>query len=231
MRLLLASLNPLSKFQRRKISWSRFGAVAYVTADKRRVVLQHLVCEPPSGEWILSKPHVVSEVTETHSNAYLTCVSWSQTGDQLAICDSHGRISIHATPVVNCALNRLALSRRSTVDPEDDFGSVVGWTWWQERGQTYLNRPASRKDGQWTFTVVPQASHGPKLQKAALFCVSRRGTVNVLYQDKDNRWAEMPMELEPSTRSTKIVTHATFCVDRTNNVGQSVKVSPHSYQR
>lgn len=61
-----------------------------------------------------------------HGNIDLVHLSWSHTGNELAIVDRLGRISIYTLSV---AINRFNISRRCNVDSEDDLGAVVGMTW------------------------------------------------------------------------------------------------------
>ena len=117
-----------AKATQRKVAWSKTGAIAYVTADGHQVILQHLLCDPESGEWQLSKPTFIDDVAATHQQATIVHLSWDHPSDYLAVVDSFGRTSIYTCLY---ALNCVTVRRKGTFDPEDDLGSIVGLTWLQ----------------------------------------------------------------------------------------------------
>lgn len=110
----------------RKLSWSKIGCISYISSDARKVILQHLLRDPINGRWELSKENVVDDISRWHGQIDLVHLSWSHTGNELAIVDRLGRTSIFGVYV---AINRINVSRRCTVDPEDDLGAVVGLMW------------------------------------------------------------------------------------------------------
>ena len=76
----------------------------------------------------MSKEHVVEDVPAAHNDRQLVKLSWSHMGNELAIVDVYGRISIYSVQFMPL-INRLALTRRCTSDQEDNMGAVIGLTW------------------------------------------------------------------------------------------------------
>ena len=74
----------------------------------------------------MSKEHLVDGVTAAHSEHQLVHLSWSHHGNELAIVDVFGQISIYSGFI---AINRLNLYRRAVYDPEDHLGAIIGLTW------------------------------------------------------------------------------------------------------
>ena len=100
--------------------------MAYVQGDDRSVVLQHIFCDPRDGLWNVSKQYPLDEVRAAHGDNDIVHLSWSRMGNELAIIDLVGRISVWT---VFLATNRLTIMRRTVQDPEDNLGSVVGMMW------------------------------------------------------------------------------------------------------
>lgn len=207
----------------RQVAWSRHGAIASLTADKRGVALQHLTCDPQSGQWRLSKAYIVDDVAAAHGDVDLVHLSWDHNGNFLAVCDIEGRISIYILPTLNLVINRLMAFRRGGLDPKDDLSAVAGLAWLPEDQLKSFNaRPAVQKDGRWTYTMVQLPVSGPKsiLQKPALLVTTRSGRVRMLSAEKD-RWIETSAELEAFGRQTASVTHAAFYVDKASGPGKT----------
>lgn len=95
--------------------------------ESRSVYLQHLICNPHNGQWELSSLYSIDDLGASHGESDLVHLSWSHSGTDLAVVDIAGRVSIHA--VYGAAMNRLAVSRRALLDPEDDLASLVGFMW------------------------------------------------------------------------------------------------------
>lgn len=110
----------------RKIAWSKIGCLAYLSKDRRSVILQHLACEPSTGQWTLSKQYPLHDIRATHGAIDLVHLSWSHLGNELAVIDVLGRISVH---MMVLALNRMTCVKRCNQDPEDDLSSAVGFMW------------------------------------------------------------------------------------------------------
>ena len=84
------------------------------------------MCDSSNGQWRLSKEHLVDGVAALHSEHQLVHLSWSHHGNELAIVDAFGQISIYSVYV---AINRLSLYRRTVPDPEDHLSAIIGMTW------------------------------------------------------------------------------------------------------
>ena len=74
----------------------------------------------------MSKEYLVDGVATAHSEHQLVHLSWSHHGNELAIVDVFGQISIYS---VFIAINRLSLYRRCVFDPEDHLSAIIGLTW------------------------------------------------------------------------------------------------------
>lgn len=90
------------------------------------------MCDISNGQWRLSKEHSIDGVVNAHSEHQIVHLSWSHHGNDLAIVDAFGQISIYS---VFIAINRLSLYRRCLLDPGDHLSAVVGLTW------LHLDRP------------------------------------------------------------------------------------------
>ena len=119
-------LQRLLQFRCRKIAWSKLGCIAYVAKDGRAVNLRHLVCNSKDGRWNLSEENLADEASVVLSEHDIVHLSWNHTGNDLAFVDVYGQISIFTIVI---ALNRLTVSRRCIIDPEDNLGAVVGYLW------------------------------------------------------------------------------------------------------
>ena len=90
------------------------------------------MCDSTNGQWRLSKEHLVDGVATAHNEHQLVHLSWSHHGNDLAIVDAFGQISIYSVLI---AINRLILWRRCDLDPEDHLNAVIGLAW------LHLDRP------------------------------------------------------------------------------------------
>lgn len=84
------------------------------------------MCDSSDGQWRMSKERLIDGVTTAHSEHQLVHLSWSHYGNELAIVDGYGQISIYSIII---AINRLSLHQRHVLDPEDHLNTVVGLTW------------------------------------------------------------------------------------------------------
>lgn len=98
----------------------------HISVDSCDVILQHLLCDPSNGQWGLSKQYVLDEVRNIHREGELVHLFWNHTGNELAVFDISGRMSIYAVMVTT---NRVSALRRCSVDPEDSLGAVIGAMW------------------------------------------------------------------------------------------------------
>lgn len=202
-----------------KLVWSRNGCIAYITRDGCNVVVRNLMCDSSDGQWRMSKEHLVDGVATAHSEHQLVHLSWSHHGNELAIVDAFGQISIYSLFI---AINRLSLYRRCGLDPEDHLSAVVGLTWLHLDRPSYFPKPMLKAQNQWNFTVLQQRLLGPRNpyqqannpQKAALVAVTRSGMIRVLYQGQDNRWQDFKSESENVASPSELLTHATMCPEK-----------------
>jgi hypothetical protein len=69
---------------------------------------------------------------------------------------------------------------------------------------------AAKLNGRWGYSPFRRRPIGPfhPASKAALVCVTRGGLMKLLYQNPDNRWAEISAELKTTAYSDRILTHA-----------------------
>jgi mediator of RNA polymerase II transcription subunit 16 len=116
----------------RKIAWSKLGCIAYISQDSLAVYIRHLRCRPSDGKWVLSEDTLLNQVTDAHGGYPLIHLSWNESGSDLAIADSAGRVSIFA---ISMAMNSFGGSRSAMIDPDDDGNQVVGMLWLN------INRP------------------------------------------------------------------------------------------
>ena len=125
----------------RKVAWSRIGCLAYLSNDNRSVILQHLICDPHTGQWNLSKQYQIHDVRSAHSDTDLVHLSWNHSGSEIAVVDVVGRISVH---MVLLAMNRATCVKRCIQDPEDDLNSAVGlmWLYTDNPGRHVRHKPA-----------------------------------------------------------------------------------------
>jgi mediator of RNA polymerase II transcription subunit 16 len=110
----------------RKIAWSRFGCIAYISQNSTRVNVRHLHCQPSDGRWVLSEETPLNQITEAHGGHTLVHLCWNEAGSELAVADSSGRVSICSIPI---ALNSVNGARPAILDTEDDGGQIVGMMW------------------------------------------------------------------------------------------------------
>lgn len=121
----------------RSIAWSRIGAVACITPDKRSVQICYLQFTD-QGVWEFSHytdPSLPDLLVRFYRGYDLVHVSWSPLGTDLLIIDSCGRM---ASAIVVVAINRMLISKALNCDPEDNLNAVVGLKWLN------MKRPASQ---------------------------------------------------------------------------------------
>lgn len=75
---------------------------------------------------MLSDDTPLLPVTEAHGGHQLVHVCWNETGAELAVVDSSGRVSIYS---ISVALNSIAGQRQPTFDPDDEANQIVGMMW------------------------------------------------------------------------------------------------------
>lgn len=213
----------------RKIAWSKLGCISYVGKDGHAVNLRHLVCNSQDGQWKLSEENLADEVSAVQSEHQIVHLCWNHTGNDLAIINIYGQISIFTIII---ALNRLTVSRRHLIDPEDHLGAVVGYMWLNTEREVFarafsissmltwqfpLYRPTVKQNGQWKFAVSQHklmGPHNPSTNKSALVAVTRGGGIRILLQGQDMRWQDAKAEIDGISTSAELLTHAALCADK-----------------
>ncbi|KAH8697294.1 putative RNA polymerase II mediator complex subunit Sin4 [Talaromyces proteolyticus] len=192
-----------------KIAWSRMGCIAYISQDSLHVAVRHLVCQPSDGKWTLSEEYPLNQTTETHGGQFLAHICWNESGTDLAVIDTSGRISIFS---ISTALNNIVMSRQTVLDQADDGAQVVGMMWVNINRAVPAFNQAAKLNGRWNYSPFQRKPIGPFHPggKPALACVTRVGTIKLIYQNPDNRWAEISAELKTTSQSDRILTHAAF---------------------
>ena len=131
------------------IAWSAWGSIASITADGMGVELRNPRCHPDTGEWGLSKPETLPPLSSNHDGGPLQHLVWSPNGQELAIIDASGRISV--VQLFN-SLNKINVYRSNQLDAADDLHEVVGFSW--------LNPPlANRNVSGWVGRTTFQSNH------------------------------------------------------------------------
>ncbi|KAL4941327.1 hypothetical protein BDV06DRAFT_229775 [Aspergillus oleicola] len=190
-----------------KIAWSRLGCIAYISQDSLRVNVRHLQCQQSDGKWVLSDETPLNQITDAHDGHALVHLCWNESGSELAIADSSGRVSICSIPV---ALNSINGSRQAAFDVDDDGSQIVGMMWLNQHRSVHSFYQAAKVQGRWAYSPFRRRPIGPfhPASKAALFCITRSGVMKLLYQNPDNRWAEITAELKNTSYSDRLLTHA-----------------------
>ncbi|KAK2742596.1 mediator complex subunit [Myotisia sp. PD_48] len=190
-----------------KIAWSRFGAIAYISADASKVYIRNLICRSNDGQWVMSEEDPMNYIAEAQPGHSLVHLSWNEPGTDLAVVDSCGRILIVNMSV---ALNVLVPSRLATLDSDDDGNHPVGLMWFSMNRQIPTFSKAVKTSGRWTYVRYLRRPTGPfhPLNKSALICVTRSGNLRLLYQTHDGRWGEITQELRKTRYTEEVLTHA-----------------------
>ncbi|KAE8372148.1 mediator of RNA polymerase II transcription subunit 16 [Aspergillus bertholletiae] len=190
-----------------KIAWSKQGCIAYISQDTLRVNLRHLECRPSDGKWVLSDDTLLHPVAEAHGGQPLVHLCWNEIGSELAVVDSSGRVSIYNIAI---SLNSLAGQRQAAFDPIDDGAQIVGMMWLNIQRSVHAFNVAAMVQGRRAYSPFRRRPIGPfhPAGKAALLCVTRSGIIRLLYQNPDNKWAEISAELKNASYSDRLLTHA-----------------------
>ncbi|OJJ49688.1 hypothetical protein ASPZODRAFT_89066 [Penicilliopsis zonata CBS 506.65] len=192
-----------------KVAWSKLGCIACISQDGLRVNVRHLQCRPSDGKWVLSADTPLLPVTEAHGGNPLVHLSWNETGSELAIADSSGRVSIYS---VSIALNSIQGLRQAIFDQEDDAAQIVGMMWLNSQRSVHAFHQAAKMNGRWAYSPFRRRPTPPfhPGNKPALLTLSRSGQLKLLYQNPDSRWAELSAELKNTGHSDRLLTHATM---------------------
>ena len=101
------------------------------------------MCNPKDGQWILGEEYNADAVSAVHSENKIVHLSWNHTGNDLAVFDLYGQISVFTIVI---ALNRLTVLRRCLSDPEDNLGALVGYMWLNTERMVFSRLPVKRFD-------------------------------------------------------------------------------------
>jgi mediator of RNA polymerase II transcription subunit 16 len=113
----------------RKIVWSKFGSLAYITADGKGIGILNLCLRPKDGTWVQNlqiDSLLPDHISKIFKGRKLCHIIWSHTGHELLVVDVFGRLAIFT---VFITINRLAASKTWTAEPEDNLNALVGVTW------------------------------------------------------------------------------------------------------
>ncbi|KAK2861130.1 hypothetical protein FQN49_004519, partial [Arthroderma sp. PD_2] len=190
-----------------KIAWSKMGAIAYIAPDGTKAFLRNLSCNPENGKWGLSDGDPEHPIAEAQGGHTLVHLSWNESGTDLAVIDSCGRISIIGMSV---ALNVLIQSRPAILDSDDDGNQPVGLMWLSMNRSVHTFSHAGRANGRWAYVRYPRRPMGPfhPLHKSALIVITRSGKLRLLYQNQESKWGDMVIELHSTGYTNDILTHA-----------------------
>ncbi|KAG5299740.1 RNA polymerase II mediator complex subunit Sin4 [Histoplasma capsulatum G186AR] len=190
-----------------KVAWSKLGAIAYVSPDGQKVLLRYLHCSPIDGKWTLSEESPINQIADIHGGHAMVHLLWNESGSELAIVDSCGRISV---VTIMMALNTVNPTRQASMDADDDWSQPVGLMWLN------LNRPlfgfhkATRANDRWNYPAYRRRPLGPlhPANKPGLVVVTKSGHIKLIYQNPDSRWAEISTELKAVGYLDGLLTHA-----------------------
>nr|Q5BE03.2 RecName: Full=Mediator of RNA polymerase II transcription subunit 16; AltName: Full=Mediator complex subunit 16 [Aspergillus nidulans FGSC A4] len=190
-----------------KIAWSRLGCIASISQDSTRVNVRHLQCQQSDGKWLLSDETPLNQVSEVHAGHALVHLCWNDSGTELAVADSSGRVSIYSIPI---ALNSVNVTRQAAFDPDDDGAQIVGMMWLSQYRSVHSFYQAAKVQGRWAYSPFRRRPIGTfhPAHKGALLCITRSGVMKLLYQNPDGRWAEITTELKNTSYSDRLLTHA-----------------------
>ncbi|KAL4809606.1 mediator of RNA polymerase II transcription subunit 16 [Aspergillus unguis] len=190
-----------------KIAWSKLGCIAYISQDSSRVIVRHLQCQQADGKWTLSDETPLNQVAEAHDGHNLVHLCWNESGSELAVADTSGRVSIYSIPI---AVNSVNGVRQAAFDADDDGGQIVGMMWLNQHRSIHSFYQAAKVQGRWAYSPFRRRPIGPfhPANKSALLCITRSGVMRLLYQNPDNRWAELTAELKNTSYSDRLLTHA-----------------------
>ena len=112
---------------RQKVSWSRHGAIAYITKTGCGIKMRCLRFVPKRRRWALSDEFNISEDSEDALQPKFVHLEWNYIGGDLAAIDEMGRISIFN--MAFHAINQITQSRSASSDAENELGQPVGFYW------------------------------------------------------------------------------------------------------
>ena len=165
-----------------------------------------------------------------HGDYPIIHLSWNHQGNELAVFDSVGRISVF--PLL-LTLGDFATPKKCVIDTEDQLGVVVGLIWLNTDKPVLLSNSsalytltsmqhlfhetANKEDGQWRIYSSSHTSLGPynpTSGMSALITVTKNGMVRLLIQGRDRSWQEAKTELDTYSVPRELLTHATIAAHK-----------------
>lgn len=113
--------------------------------------LRHLLCDPKDGQWKLSEDYLDEQVSTVHSDHQIVHLSWNPTGNDIAIVDVFGQISIF---MVQIPLNRIHVSRKCVIDP-DNLSAVVSLKWLNTDRVVHSDHQSFEANADFLASLVP----------------------------------------------------------------------------
>jgi mediator of RNA polymerase II transcription subunit 16 len=123
----VVEVDDANKFLDRRIAWSRLGGIAYITPDSSEVRFRCLKFYQRTAKWELSKDYPIVQRPATDENHAFVHLEWSQTGMDLAVADTVGRISVFTFSTT--AVNNSTAALIAAVDPQNELDRAVGMFW------------------------------------------------------------------------------------------------------
>ncbi|OJD18828.1 hypothetical protein AJ78_01160 [Emergomyces pasteurianus Ep9510] len=206
-----------------KVAWSKLGAIAYVSQDGQKVLLRYLHCRPDDGKWTLSEEAPINQVSDAHGGHTIVHLLWNESGSELAIVDSGGRISI---VTILTTLNTINFARQASIDSDDDWAQPVGLMWLNVNRPLFGFHKATRTNDRWNYPAYRRRPLGPlhPVNKPGLVLVTKSGHIKLIYQNPDMRWAEISTELKTVGYLDGLLTHAAMAPAE----GSGISIATHS---
>lgn len=114
-------------FLYRRIAWPRLGGIAYISPDGSEVRFRCLRFHSTTAKWGLSKDYAVVKRPMTDEHHPFVHLEWSQTGMDLAVADTVGRISVFTFSPT--AVNHSSEATIAAIDQPTELDRAVGMLW------------------------------------------------------------------------------------------------------
>ena len=111
----------------RRVAWSRLGGIAYISPDSSEVRFRCLKFQPKVAKWDLSKDYLIIQRAVTDEQHAFVHLEWSQTGIDLAVADTVGKVSVFAFSTT--AINHSTAAPITTIDQHSELDRAVGMYW------------------------------------------------------------------------------------------------------
>lgn len=109
----------------RKLAWSKTGSIAHICRSGQSVDIHHFSRTPGTTEFTLSR--ALSLLSPNSRFQFpLTNLTWSPSGNELAVFDSVGGVAIYTTWI---AINRMKPALVYASDGSEFEAAVVGVQW------------------------------------------------------------------------------------------------------